>query len=257
MARRTSLLARRTVGRIVAIGALGGVALGQTASGDENPGATDAGGQRRTSAPALVDRTVVRFYSPETGGAANPRFIFERVLAFEARLAQMAETSEGIGEAYGERDVREAIDHDIAEQMLASLADRLIAEAGQDNRPSADELAAVERDVGRALVERVGGRTRMDQAARAEQIGSTEVDAMIRRAALAAFYVDRAVTPILHPSDEQLRSVYRASAHPYHGQPFERVRGELERWFVIERIRVAESAYLQAARSRVRIIAPP
>jgi len=152
----------------------------------------------------LVDRTVVRFYSPETGGAANPRFIFERVLAFEARLAQMAETSEGIGEAYGERDVREAIDHDIA-----------------------------------------------------EQIGSTEVDAMIRRAALAAFYVDRAVTPILHPSDEQLRSVYRASAHPYHGQPFERVRGELERWFVIERIRVAESAYLQAARSRVRIIAPP
>jgi len=62
------------------------------------------------------------------------------------------------------------------------------------------------------------------------------------------------VSPLLHPSEEQLRDVFRSSAHPYRGQPFEGVRGALGRWFVIERVRVAENAFLQGARSRVRII---
>jgi hypothetical protein len=207
--------------------------------------------------PAAIDRTAVRFFAPETGGVAFPRFIFQRVLAFEARLAQMAEVPDGIGESYDERLVREAIEHHVAEEMLASLAERLVAESLPDKRPKASDLAAVERDVGGAFVERLGGRARIDGAAQAEQIDRAEVDAILRRGALAAFYVDRAVTPILHPSEEQLRNVFRTSAHPYRGQPFEQVRVALERWFVIERVRVAESAFLQAARSRVRIIVTP
>jgi hypothetical protein len=104
------------------------------------------------------------------------------------------------------------------------------------------------------MVEHLGGRARVDEAARAEQLDPQEVAAVFRRGALAAWYLDKAVTPILHPSEEQLREVYRTSAHPYRGQPLERVRAALERWFVVERARVAESAFLQTSRSRVKII---
>ncbi len=204
-----------------------------------------------------VDRTAARFYAPETGGTAYPRFVFQRVLAFEARLAAMAEGAEGAGDGYGERDVREALERHVAEELLSSLADRLIADAAPGKRPSAAELARVEQDVGAAVVEHVGGRARVDEAARAEHVDATEVDAVLRRGALAAWYIDRAVTPILHPSDEQLRGVLRASANPYRGSRFEHVREALGRWFVAERLRVSEEAFLQAARSRVRIIVTP
>jgi hypothetical protein len=248
----------RHIGIVAVLGCAGSMAVAQAAYGDDRPGAPRTGEERRTAAaPASIDRTTVRFFAPEIGGVAYPRFIFERVLAFEARLAEMAENPEGIGESYGERDVREAIDRHVAEEILASLADRLIAEAAPGKRPTSAELAAVERNVGTAFVERVGGRKRLDAAAQAEQIEHTEVEVILRRASRAAFYIDRAVTPILHPSDDQLRNVFRASSHPYRRQPFEQVRAELERWFVIERTRVAESAFLQAARSRVQVIVTP
>jgi hypothetical protein len=205
----------------------------------------------------VVDRTVVRFYAPETGGPAYPRFVLERVLAFEARLAEMAETPEGLGESYGERDVRDALDHHVAEEILSSLADKLIADLPPDKRPSAGDLAIVERDVSGAFVERLGGRERIDSAARLEQIEGTEVNAILRRGALAAWYIDRAVTPLLHAGEEQLRDVFRSSAHPYRGQSFDQARAALERWFISERVRAAESAFLQSARSRVRIIPTP
>jgi hypothetical protein len=206
---------------------------------------------------AVIDRTVVRFYTPETGGAAYPRFILERVLAFEARLAAMADAPDGIGEGYGERDVREAVDHHVAEEILSSLADKLIADSPPDKRPSAEYLMAVERDVGGAFVERMGGRARVEEAARVEQIEHAEAEAIFRRVALAAWYIDRVLAPILHPREQQLREVFRASAHPYRGLPFDQVRAALGRWFVMERARVAESAFLQAARSRVRVIVTP
>jgi hypothetical protein len=58
----------------------------------------------------------------------------------------------------------------------------------------------------------------------------------------------------LQPTDEQLREVYRTSAHPFRGQPFDRIRSALSRWFVIERVRVAETAFFQGARTRVVVI---
>jgi len=201
----------------------------------------------------VVDRAVVRFLSPETGGTAHPRFVLERTLALEARLEAMAENG-GTGEGYQERDLRAAMEHDVAEQMLASLAEKLIADSPAEKRPGLGEVPRVETQLGPALVERLGGRARVDEAAQAEHIDSTEIEGLLHRAALAAWYLDRAVTPILHPSDEQLRDVYRTSAHPYRAQPYEQAREALARWFVVERVRVAESAFLQSARSRVRII---
>ena len=44
------------------------------------------------NATTLVDRAVVRFDAPETGGIAHPRFVFERELAFEARLEALGDS---------------------------------------------------------------------------------------------------------------------------------------------------------------------
>lgn len=206
-------------------------------------------------AATIVDRTAVRFYSPETGGVAYPRFISERVLAFEARLGAMGESSEGVGDHFDDRDVREAIDHHVAEEILASLAERLIALGPLDKRPSRVDVEGVVATFSAAMLDRLGGRARVDRAAAAERIERQEVDAVLQRCALAAWYVDRAIAAVLHPSEEQLRSVFRASAHPYRGHPFEEVRASLEDWFVVERVRAAESAFLESARPRVRIIA--
>jgi hypothetical protein len=210
------------------------------------------------TAPGVdVDRASVRFFAPETGGADHPRFVLERVLAFEARLEQMADSPQGIGDAVQERDVRNALEHDVAEQVLASLGQKLIDDSPADKRPPPSEIDAVVRLVSGAQLERLGGRPRVDAAAAAEQLDASEVDAILYRGAFAAWYLDRAVTPLLHPSDEQLRDVYRTAAHPYRGQPFDKIRDALSRWFVIDRVRVADSAFLQAARSHVKIIVTP
>jgi hypothetical protein len=206
-----------------------------------------------TGPHGTIDRVAVRFFAPETGGAEHPRFVLERTLAFEARLESLA-ASTPAGDGYEERDVRAALEHDIAEQMLAGLAEKLIAGSPADKRPGLDEVPRVEKDLGSALVERLGGRARVDEAARAEQIDAQEVGALLHRAALAAWYLDRAVAPLLHPTDEQLRDVYRTSAHPYRGQPYERIRDALAGWFVVERLRVAEAAFLQSARARVHVV---
>ncbi len=213
-------------------------------------------GARGEAAPTreVLDRAVVRFYSPETGGTARPRFVDERTLAFEARLESMAERPEGVGDGYQERHVRAALEHHVAEEMLASLAHKLIAGLPASRRPSDADLARVRQDLGRALFERLGGQAQVEAAATAEQLDASEVDAILYRQALAAWYLDRALSPILQPTEEQLREVFRTSAHPFRGRPFDQVREDLARWFVVERIRVAESAFFQGARTRVTVV---
>ena len=104
------------------------------------------------------------------------------------------------------------------------------------------------------LVERVGGSEALRAAMVAEGIDDAEVDAMLRRRVRAAWYVDRALTPLLRPTEEQLREVFRTSAHPFKNQPFDTVRPALARWFVEERLRAAETTFLQVARARVRVV---
>ena len=67
------------------------------------------------SAPVALDRTAVRFDAPETGGTSHPQFIFERELAFEARIEALADSdrAERRG-AYLDRHVRSALESHIA-----------------------------------------------------------------------------------------------------------------------------------------------
>jgi hypothetical protein len=197
---------------------------------------------------AAIDRVAVRYFSPETGGSAHPRFVSERLLSFEARLDALAEQAPDTAR-FEDRFVRAALDRHVAEDMLSALA----VQSGttlQDLSALADEERA-------ALVERVGGAEGLRGAMVAEGIDDVEVDALLRRRARAAWYVDRALTPLLRPTEEQLREVFRTSANPFRNQPFDTVRPALARWFVEERLRAAETTFLQVARARVRIVVVP
>jgi hypothetical protein len=166
----------------------------------------------------------------------------------------MAEKPEGNGEGYQDRHVRAALDHHVGEEILASLAHKLIGGSPPGRRPSDADLARVQQDLADALFERLGGKAQVESAATAEQLDASDLDAIFRRQALAAWYLDRAVSPLLQPSDEQLREVYRTSTHPYRGRPFDEIRTELARWFLMERVRAAETAFYQGARSRVVVV---
>lgn len=202
-----------------------------------------------TTAPerAVVDRVVVRFFSPETGGITKPRFITERVLAFEARIEAVAEGAPD--DAREERFLRTAIDRHVAEEMLANL----MIERGSEPK----DLLALTADARKALADRVGGEAALRSFAAREGLDDDEVVTMVRRKVRAAYYIDRALAPILHPSEEELREAFRTSLHPYRTGKFEEVQEPLRRWVVYERLRVAEVAFLQAARSRVRILVVP
>jgi hypothetical protein len=208
----------------------------------------------QTPAPTVIDRAVVRFYAPELGGTLQPRFVGERLLAFEARLEAMAESPDGIGDGYDEERVRMALDHHVSAEVAATLAHKLIAALPPSRRPGQDELSAVRVQLSTALFERLGGEARVQAAARAEQLDASELDELMAQRALAAWYIDRAVTPILQTNEEQLREVFRTAAHPYRGRPFEEVRAALERWFIVERVSVAESAFLQGVRVKIVLL---
>lgn len=110
-----------------------------------------AAGAEGMPAHATIDRVAVRYYAPETGGSAHPRFVTERMLSFEARLDALAEQAPETS-AVEERFVRSALDCHVAEDMLSALA----VQSGttmQDITAQADE----ERT---GLVERVGGARR-------------------------------------------------------------------------------------------------
>lgn len=194
---------------------------------------------------ATLDRVAVRYYAPETGGAARPRYVSERLLAFEARLEALGEQT-AASDSYEDRFVRAALDRHVAEDMLSSLAVKS-GTLPKDLTPYTDEEQ-------RGLVERVGGEAALHRAMDAEGIDDVDLHAMLRRRVRAAWYVDRALTPLLRPSDEQLREVFRTSAHPFKQMSFEEARPALARWFMEERLRAAETTFLQAARARLHVV---
>lgn len=197
--------------------------------------------------PRTVDRVAVRYYAPETGGASRPRFILERILAFEARLEALGEENALIGSSpYQERHIRAAVERHVAEELLSAL----MVERGSEP-PDLPRLTTQARN---AIVDRVGGEAAFVGAMTAESIEQGEVTVLLRRRMRAAFYVDRSITPLLHPTEEELHEIYRTAAHPFRSSRFEDVKPEIERWFILERLRVAEGAFLQAARTRIKII---
>jgi hypothetical protein len=70
-------------------------------------------------------------------------------------------------------------------------------------------------------------------------------------------YIDRAITPILHPRDDELREVFRTSPQLFADSKFEKARPAVAQWVVQERLRAAETAYWQSARTRVHLVLLP
>ncbi|MFO0644271.1 MAG: hypothetical protein U0183_33945 [Polyangiaceae bacterium] len=198
-----------------------------------------------SAAPRTVDRVVVRYFAPETGGAARPRFVTERELAFFARVESRAEGVEAVKGDYPTRFVRAALDRIVAEDMLAQLQVRRGVEP-----PELPRLA----DEARAELElRVGGPSRLAAIMDEESFDDGELRGSLMRRVRAAYYVDRAIQPILRPSEEELRSAFRTSLHPLRSFRFEDVRPEMARWLVQERLRLVALDFLQAARARVTL----
>lgn len=209
-----------------------------------------------------VDRLWLLFDAPETGGSAKPLGIFERELAFEARVEALA-AGEAAVDAQGRyvpRYLRAALDRHIATALLAALPVESLAAVPRD--PCDGPLDAVVDDTERGLavsrgllLSRVGGASKLGAAAAAEGIGEAEIARLVRREALAARYLDRMVTPMLAPTNLELREAYRAP-NPFRGKPFDEVRCELRRWVLAGRLGAALGEFLQSSRGRVRISTP-
>src|SRR5205085_1213821 len=144
----------------------------------------------------------------ESGGQAHPQFVFERELAFEARLEALADAGRSDrSRPYVERHVRAALERHVAEELLAHLA--------VDPEPNPAELAELVSFARTVLEQRVGGGDALFTAARAEQLGAGEIDDVVRREARASLYLDRMVAPMLEPSEAELREVHRSNANPF------------------------------------------
>jgi hypothetical protein len=193
--------------------------------------------------PVRVDRAVVRFTAPELGGARSPRFILGRMLAFEARLEALSDNEQS---AFRERHLSAALERHVAETLLAGL--RI------DPEPTPGELAKQTDAAGRLTAERAGGLARLEEAARAEGVSQRELYALFQRQARASLYLDRMVSPMLAPSDAELRALYRSERTPFRDAPFETILPGLRRWYVSTRLQTALAAYYQNARSRLRIV---
>jgi len=199
--------------------------------------------------PASVDRVVVRYFTPETGGAAKPRFVTERQLAFFSRVESRTEGVDVPKGDYPARFVRAALDRIIAEDMLADLQIRRGIEP--EGLPRLADEARAELEL------RVGGASRLAQLMEEEGLDDAELRVALMRRVRAAHYVDRAIQPILRPNEEELRTAFRTSLHPLRTFRFEDVRDEMVRWLVQERLRLVSADFLQAARARVTIAFVP
>lgn len=204
-----------------------------------------SGAARADEPPStVVDGVALRFFAPESGGAAHPRFITSRMLAFEARLVAKAEDPAYKG-GYQERHERAAIERHVTEEILASLP--------LERAPDEEELSRITTEFRAGLLQRIGGEDALNAQAAAEGISPREIDALLNRRARAAIYIHRSITPILYPSEEELREGFRMAAHPFHAQKFEDARLAFSRWYVEERLKSTEGSYYQAARTRIQM----
>jgi len=203
-----------------------------------------------SSAAVNIDRTAVRFDAPETGGPAHPRFIFERELAFEARVEALADSDRTERRsAFLDRHVRSALERHIAEELLAHLP--------MDPAPEPAEIARRVVAARAILEQRVGGGAELAKAAGSEGLAPAEVDRLIMREARASLYLDRMVAPMLEPSEAELREVHRSTTNPFRGQRFDEIADPLRRWYVSQRLEGALGAFYQNARARVHVVIVP
>lgn len=200
------------------------------------------------AASRKVDRAVVRFIAPETGGARSPRFVFARELAFESRLAALADPEGRLGTTrrFRERHVRAALERHIAETLLAS--------SRIDPEPAAAELQAQTTLARAVLADRVGGADAIGGAADSEGLAERDVLRVVRRQARASLYLDRMVAPMLTPSRAELRAIHRAAPPAIRDLPFATAEAALRRWHVGRRLETALQGWFEGARGRITIV---
>jgi hypothetical protein len=206
-------------------------------------GAVPASAGARDNA-LLVDRAVVRFWAPDSGGVRSPHFVYERVLAFEARLEALADHNRpAAAEPYRDRHVNDALERHVAETLLASL---------HIEPEPAERVIVSQIEAARArLSERVGGEQALEEAASAEGIGPRDLLGILRRQARASLYLDSMVAPMLEPSEAELRTLHRTRSNPFRALPFERIEPGLRRWYVGQRLAAAVQNFYQNASSRI------
>jgi polysaccharide pyruvyl transferase WcaK-like protein len=129
--------------------------------------------------------------------------------------------------------------------MLASLP--------SERAPDAVTIANTVELLRASVEQRAGGHAAVEHALKVDGMEDAELGVILHRQARAALYLDRAVTPILVYTEDQLRETYRTTSHPYRARRFEDCREDLARWLLVERFRSAEQGYLQTARSRVTV----
>ena len=200
--------------------------------------------EQRPAATEDLDRVVVRWHSRATGGVTKPRFVTARELAFEARLQALGD---GVAPTspYKNKHVRAAIQHHIAESILASLP--------VQPKPTPKQIGSYAETARVVIEQRIGGRSVLNRAANREGIDSDELNALLRRRARASWYLDKMVAPMLKPSDIDLREVHRRGETPYTKQAFELVAQPLRNWYVATRLAAALDTYYRSIRSRVTV----
>jgi hypothetical protein len=206
-----------------------------------------AGSLPDASESRVVERVVARFFAPDTGGVKAPRFVYERLLAFEARLEALAERDrDASGRPYRARHVTEALERHVAETLLSSLH--------IDPEPTAAELARQIQSARARLTERVGGEAVLRAAREAEGVGARDLYGILRRQALASLYLDRMVAPMLEPTETELRALYARRDNPFRELPYVTARARLHRWYTTRRLSAAIQAYYQNARGRLTLV---
>lgn len=204
------------------------------------------------AAGQILDRAAVRFSVPEGAGRERPYFIYQRQLAFEARLVALADRlHRGTVEPYRPHHLQAAMERHISETLLAAHE--------MEPPPTAATISAQMQEARAMLIAQVGGEQRLAEAARAEGIDSLELRALYRRRALSSLYLHRMVTPMLEPSLVELRRIHRTGQGPLAEQSFSAAQPLLRREYVAARLRRAVSTYFQNARARlrVRLLSPP
>lgn len=199
------------------------------------------------TAPLRLDRAVARYVAPEIGGPASPRFVYERELAFEARLLALADPDRDQRDPrpYRARHVGEALERHVAESILATLTVDPPLDAG-----SLARLTALSRGI---LEQRAGGGEKLAAALLAEGLDEGALLRVVRRQARAGAWLDRMVAPMLAPSDAELASIHRTQPTPFRGRPFRDVAPALRRWYLGRALGDAVTAWYRASRARVRI----
>lgn len=197
-----------------------------------------------SSAQTIVDRPVVRFQLSETESSQSAFVIFQRELAFEARLEALT-AGAGPTDPVSDRHIRSALERHVAETLLSTLP--------VDPLPRPD-LIAKRAALARAILEtRIGGPARLVDAAKIEGISLDEIDAMFRRTARAAIYIERVIAPNLEPTETELREIHASKTTPFSDQPYVLAREPLRKWVIGQRVDEAVQRFFERTRTRVRM----